>query len=80
MSVPSFSCVSKPILLRFKLVKAHCQCQVSLGLKEIQMGANDFKLNKVHIFARKPVIINVSRYAVPKQALKPTNRYNCDIK
>ena len=26
-------------------------CQVSLGLKEVQMGAHDFKLNKVPLFA-----------------------------
>ena len=30
------------------------------------MGAHDFKLNKVPLFARKPVNINVSRSAAPK--------------
>ena len=41
------SCASKPLLLRCKLVKPQCLCQVSLGLKEVQMGAHDFKLKKV---------------------------------
>ena len=41
------SCASKPLLLRCKLVIPQCLCQVSLGLKEVQMGAHDFKLNKV---------------------------------
>ena len=27
-----------------------CLCQVSLGLKEVQMGAHDFKHNKVPLF------------------------------
>ena len=40
-------CASKPLLLRCKLVKPQCLCQVSLGLKEVQMGAHDFKLKKV---------------------------------
>ena len=43
------SCASKPLLLRCKLVKPQCLCQVSLGLKEVQMGAHDFKLNKVFL-------------------------------
>ena len=34
-----------------------------LGLKEVQMGAHDFKLNKVPFFALKSVNINVSRFA-----------------
>ena len=41
------SCASKPLLLRCKLVIPQRLCQVSLGLKEVQMGAHDFKLNKV---------------------------------
>ena len=41
------SCVSKTLLLRCKLVIPKSLCQVTLGLKEIQMGAHDFKLNKV---------------------------------
>ena len=59
------SCVIKPLLLRWKLVIPHCLCQVSLGLKEVQMGAHDFKLNKVPFFALKSVNINVSRFAAP---------------
>ena len=49
-------------------------------LKEVQMGAHDFKHNKVPLFARKPVNINVSRSAVPKLAIVKANRYDCDIK
>ena len=47
------SCASKPLLLRCKLVIPQCLCQVSLGLKEVQMGARVLKLNKVHHFAQK---------------------------
>ena len=60
------SCASKPLLLLCKLVKPQCLCQFSLGLKEVQMGAHDFKLNKVHFFALKVVNINVSMSAAPK--------------
>ena len=45
------SCAGKPLLLRCNLVIPQCLCQVSLGLKEIQMGAHDFKLNKVPLFS-----------------------------
>ena len=44
------------------------------------MGAHDFKLIKVPLFSRKSVNINVSRFAAPKLALVPANRYDCDIK
>ena len=54
-------------------------CQVSLGLKEVQMGAHDFKLNKAPFSAQKLVNINVSRPAAPKLALVPTSRYYCDV-
>ena len=37
---------------------------VSLGLKEVPIGAHVIKLNKVPLFAQKPVNINVSRSAV----------------
>ena len=43
------------------------------------MGAHDFKPNKVTLFARKPVNINVFRPAAPKLALVPASRYNSDI-
>ena len=42
-------------------------------------GAHVLKLNKGLLFARKPVNLNVSRSAVPKLALVPASRYNCDI-
>ena len=44
------------------------------------MGAHDFKLNKVPLFALKSVNINVSLSAAPKLALVPASRYNCDVK
>ena len=69
------SSASKPLLLRFQLVLLQCLCQVSLGLKEFQMGAHDFKLYKVPLFARKQVNIYVSRSAAPKLALVPASRY-----
>ena len=40
-------CASKPLLLRCNLVIPQCMCQVSLRLKEVQMGAHDFEYNKV---------------------------------
>ena len=43
------------------------------------MGAHDFKLNKVPLFAIKSVNINVSRSAAPKLALVPVSRYYCDV-
>ena len=38
-------------LLRCNLVIPQCMCQVSLRLKEVQMGTHDFEYNKVPIFA-----------------------------
>ena len=54
-------------------------CQVSLRLKEVQIGANDFKYNKVPIFARKTGNINTSMSAAPKLALVPASRYYRDV-
>ena len=45
-----------------------------LGLKEVQMGADDFKLKKVPFHTLKKVNNNVSRSAVPKLALVPASR------
>ena len=73
------SCASKLLLLRCKLVIPQCLCQFSLGLKEVQMGAHDFKLNNVLFSALKSVKINVSRSAATKLALVPASRYNCDV-
>ena len=72
-------CASKPLLLQCKLVIQQCLCQVSLGLKEVQIGAHDFKLNKVSFPALKSVNINDPRSAAPKLALVPASRYNCDV-
>ena len=54
-------------------------CQVSLGLKEVQMGAHDLKYNKVPIFALKTGNINTSMSAASKLALVPASRYYCDV-
>ena len=54
-------------------------CQVSLGLKRVQMGVHDFKYNNVPIFARKQGNINTSMSAAPKLALVPASRYYCDV-
>ena len=48
------SCASKQLLLRCSLVIPQCMCQVSLRLKEVQMGTHDFKYNNVPLFAQKP--------------------------
>ena len=68
------SCASKPLLLRCNLVIPQCMCQVSLRLKEVQMGTHDFKYNNVPIFARKLGNINTSMSAAPKLALVPASR------
>ena len=73
------SCAGKPLLLRCKLVIPQCLCQVSIGLKEVQMGAHDFKVIKMPFPALKSVNINVSSFAAPKLALVPAKRYDCDI-
>ena len=73
------SCASKPLLLRCNLVIPQCMCQLSLRLKEVQMGTHDFKYNKVHIFARKTANIYTSMFAAPKLALVPASRYSCDV-
>ena len=54
-------------------------CQVSLGLKEVQMEAHDYKYNKVPLLARKTGNINTSMSTAPKLALVPASRYNCDV-
>ena len=73
------SCASKPLLLRCNLVIPQCMCQVSLRLKEVQMGTNDFKYNKVRLFARKLWTINTSMSAAKILALVPASRYYCDV-
>ena len=54
-------------------------CQVSLRLKDVQMGTHDFKYNNVPLFARKPGNINTSMSAAPKLALMPASRYYCNL-
>ena len=73
------SCASKPLLLRCNLAIPKCLCQVSLGLKEVQMWVHDFKYNNVPLFARKPWNINTSMSAATILALVPASRYYCDV-
>ena len=73
------SCASKPLQLRCKVVKPKCVCQVSLGLKEVQMGAHDFKLKKVPFPTLKKVNINVTMSAAQELALVPASRYYCNV-
>ena len=73
------SCASKPLLLRCNLFIPQNMCQVSLRLKEVQMGTHDFKYNKVPIFARKTGNINTSMFAVPKLEFVSASRYYCDV-
>ena len=54
-------------------------CKVSLGLKEIQVRAHDFKHNNVPLFAGKPGYINVSLSAAQNLALVPASRYYCVV-
>ena len=55
-------------------------CQVSLRLKEVQMGAHDFKYNKVAlVLLEKQGNINTSMFAAPKLALVPASRYYRDV-
>ena len=50
-----------------------------IRMKEVQMEAYDFKLNKVPLIARKPVNINDSKSVAPIIALVPASRYYCDL-
>ena len=59
------SCASKPLLLRCNIVIPQCMCQVSLRLKEVQVGTHDFKYNKVPIFLEKQGI-SILRCLLPR--------------
>ena len=71
------SCASKLLLRLCNLVIPQCMLQVSLGLKEVQMGTHDFKYNNVPLFDRKTGNINTSMSAAPKLALVPASCYYC---
>ena len=73
------SCASKPLLLRCKFIISQSIFQVSLGLKDVQMETNNFKYNKLPLFARKTGNINTSMSAAPKVAVVPATRYYCDV-
>ena len=48
-----------------------------IKIQAVQNGAHDFILNKLSLFSRKSVNINVSLSAAPKLALVPASRYYC---
>ena len=54
-------------------------CEVSFGLKEVQLGVHNFKYKKVPFFARKTGNINPLMFAAPKLALVPASHYYCDV-
>ena len=72
-------CASKPLLLRCNLVIPQCMCQVSLRLKEVQMGTHDFRYSNVPLFARKSGYINISMSSSMILAFVPASRYFCDV-
>ena len=65
--------------MRCNLVIPQCMCQVSLRLKEVQIRNNDFKYNKLPIFARKTGNINTSMSAATILDLVPASQYFCDV-
>ena len=73
------SCASKPLLLRCNQVIPQCMCQVSLRLKEVQMGTHDFRYNKMPLFAQKTCNIITSMFAARILALVSASRYYCDV-
>ena len=48
-------------------------------IKEVQMGVHDFKLKQVHLYAQRPVNINLLSSADPKLALVPASRYDYHV-
>ena len=59
------SCASKPLLLRCNLVIPQCMCQVSLRLKEVEMGTHDFKYNRA-IFLLENHRISILQCLLPR--------------
>ena len=53
------------LLLQCNLVIPQCMCQVSLRLKEVQVGTNDFKYNKVPFLLEKQGI-SILRCLLPR--------------
>ena len=61
------------------MCQSFIRIEVSLGLKEVQMGTHDFKYNKLPLFDRKTGNIITSMFAATKVALVPACRYYCDV-
>ena len=57
---------TKPLLLRCNLAISQCMCQVSLRLKEVQMGAHDFEYNKVALILLENQGISILRCLLPR--------------
>ena len=60
------SCASKPLLLRCNPFIQQCMCQVSLRLKEVQMGPHDFKYNKLALILLENQGISILRCLLPR--------------
>ena len=60
------SCASKPLLLRCNIVIPQCMCQVSLRLKEVQMGAHEIKYDKVVMILLENQGISILRCLLPR--------------
>ena len=58
-------CASKPLLLRCNLGIPQCMCQVSLRLKEVQMGTHDFRI-KGCLFLLEKQGISILRCLLPR--------------
>ena len=64
--IETSSCASKPLSMRCNLGIPQCMCQVSLRLKEVQMGAHDFKYNTVALFLLQNQGISILRCLLPR--------------
>ena len=60
------SCASKPLLLQCIIGIPQCMCQVSLRLKEVQMGTHDLQFNKVALFLLENQGISILRCLLPR--------------
>ena len=60
------SCASKPLLLRCNIGIPQCMCQVSLRLKEVQMGTHDLQYNKAALFLLENQGISILRCLLPR--------------
>ena len=60
------SCASKPLLPRCNMAIPQCMCQVSLRLKEVQMGTHDFQYITMCLFLLENQGISIFRCLLPR--------------